>query len=324
MLILDRIWITWETQRRSVELSKKLNCLFYNLDKEGILRYPYCLINTVIVFLIKKPKFLFVQNPSMILAFVACLFGIVSDTKIIVDRHTTFRLNKPHTGSLKIWLFMKLHYFTLKYADMTIVTNDYLSEIVENSGGNPCVLPDILPAIEFHEKMILKGTIKILLISSFGLDEPINEVISAVNNINNNDISLYITGNYKKFDPDYPKKVNSNIHFTGFVSDTEYQSLLHSVDIAIVLTTSDYCMLCGCYEAVAVEIPLITSDKSVLRNYFTNACFVDNSIEGIEKGINDVCNNYSDYKQGSVVMKKEINCKWNNHYLTLLNNIHQL
>ncbi|EAW30012.1 hypothetical protein GP2143_01165 [marine gamma proteobacterium HTCC2143] len=301
-----------------------MNCEFYNFEKNGVFRYPSCVIKTIAVLLTKKPKLLFVQNPSMILSCIACLYGFFSNTKIIVDRHTTFRLNKPHSGSLRIWIFMRLHYFTLKYADMTIVTNDYLADLVEKSGGNPCVLPDMLPAIDSSRKEVLRGKKNIMLISSFGLDEPIEEVILAMNSLENRNFCLYITGNYKKVDPNYPQKVEENIIFTGFVSDNNYQTLLNSVDIAIVLTTSDYCMLCGCYEAVALEIPLITSNKGVLRDYFSKALFVDNSAEEIAKGIDSVCNQYDYYKEGVVAMKKEIAISWEKEYKNLENKIQQL
>ena len=116
-----RIWISWEKQRRSIELSKRLGCKLYIIEKSGLFRYPYSIFKTILILIKERPDLFFVQNPSMFLATLACIYGFVTKTYIIVDRHTTFRLAKPHSGSFKIWLFMKMHYFTLKHADLTIL-----------------------------------------------------------------------------------------------------------------------------------------------------------------------------------------------------------
>lgn len=310
-----RIWISWETQRRSVELSKKLGCRLYIIEKKGFLRYPFSFFKTLVILMDERPGLLFVQNPSMILAALACIYGLITKTFIIVDRHTTFRLNKPHSGSFRIWLFMRLHYFTLKKADLTIVTNNYLAQLVELAGGNPFVLPDMLPSeLNPKQKIYLKGGRNILLISSFGLDEPIYQVIEAMKDFIEDDSYLYITGNYKKLDAKLPEKVPPNIIFTGFIPEQQFIDMLFSVDAAMALTTSDYCMLCGCYEVVSAQKPLIASDKKVLKDYFDKAVFVDNSSLGISKGIREVINNLDYYTDQSKKMNKEISRKWEKLY----------
>ena len=309
-----RLWITWEWQRRSLELSKKLGCKLVLIDKEGIFRYPFSFFKTVLTLILERPELLFVQNPSMFLATIACLYGFVSKTKIIVDRHTTFRLNKPHSGSFPIWLFMRLHYFTLKWADLTIVTNDFLADLVRTAKGTPFVLPDMLPELVFRKPIKLKGKKNFMLISSLGLDEPIDEILKAMRMIDETDVCLYITGNYKKRDPDLPYKAPENIVFTGFVSDELFFDMLFSVDAAMALTTSDYCMLCGCYEVISAEKPLITSNKKVLKDYFTKALFVDNTAKDICNQIVEILKNLDVAKRNSVIMKNEISLKWDKMY----------
>src|SRR6056297_2216212 len=119
----DKVWITWEKQRRSIELSKALDCDLYLFDFKGKLRYPKCIYNTLKVLISTPGNTLFVQNPSMILASMACLFKFVSKKKVIVDRHTTFRINKERKASLDWLIFDVLNKFTLKIADLNIVTN---------------------------------------------------------------------------------------------------------------------------------------------------------------------------------------------------------
>lgn len=316
--LINRIWITWEKQRRSIELSKKLGCKLYLFDREDIFRYPHSIIMTFYILCKERPRLLFVQNPSMFLAALACLYGFISKTIVIVDRHTTFRLNKPHSGSFSIWLFMRLHYFTLKWADLTIVTNDFLAGLVKKAGGNPIVLPDVLPEFKPSKVIPLKGDKNILMISSFGLDEPIVETIEAMKGFIKDNIYLYITGNYKKLDSEIIANVPPNVVFTGFIPDLEFFNMLYSVDAAMALTTSDYCMLCGCYEIVSAKKPLITSDKEVLREYFKEAVFVSNSIPGISEGIRTVTNNIDYYVSKSINMNEEISLCWEKLYNDLV------
>lgn len=310
-----RVWITWEDQRRSIELARKLNCTLYVIDIEGWVRYPVSLLKTVSIVLKEKPQHLFVQNPSMFLATLACIIGKFTSIKIIVDRHTTFRINKPHSGSFKIWLFMRLHYFTLRNADLTIITNSDLAILVKEAQGRPFILPDRLPRIQRSEKLRLKGKFSIVLVSSFAEDEPINETLQAIKLIEKMDFYLYISGNHLKYDKDLPKKTrNQHIIFTGYLPYQKYVDTLFAADIVMALTKSECCMLCGCYEAISAKKPLITSDKNVLISYFNKAYFVDNSPQGIANGIIEVTNNIEEYRKRSEEMYRELDCKWEDKY----------
>lgn len=313
----DKLWITWETQRRSVTLANFLGCNLLIFDTEGFFRYPICLLKTLLALLIHRPKILFVQNPSIVLAAFSCFFCSLSGTKLIVDRHSNFRLNKPQSGTLPIWIFMRLHFYSLKYADLTIVTNSYIAELVKKANGKPVVLPDKLPILSTQSTLTPKTGLQILLISSFGFDEPIRETIEAFRLLNNINCSLFITGNFKKRPSEIPVLLPPNTYLTGFIPDSQYIDLLFSSDIILVFTKADYCMLCGCYEAVSAQKPLITSDKAVLKSYFTGAVFVNNTAESICNGINEVINNLDHYRNISSLMKQEIEIKWEEHFKNL-------
>ena len=312
-----RIWITWERQRRSIEMAKRLQARMFVIDIEGKLRYPFSFIKTLIILLRERPRILFVQNPSMLLATFSCVYGLISDTHIVVDRHTTFRLSKPHKGSFKIWLFMQLHYFTLKYADITIVTNSFLADLVKKADGEPAVLPDALPELAPTNLYKLRAKINLLLISSFDLDEPIQAVFESMGKTIDKDICLYVTGNYKKLDPDLKNKIPVNVELMGFIPEQTFINMLFSVDAVIVLTTAEYCMLCGCYESVAAEKPLITSDKSVLKEYFTDALFADNTPDSIGEQIEKMVDNIDIYKDKTIKMKRSILMNWQKMYQKL-------
>jgi len=314
----ERIWITWEAQRRSIELSKKFGCELKIVEYVGFMRYPRSIFKTVLLITSKKPDVLFVQNPSMILAALACLCKLfIPKMMVVVDRHTTFMLNRVYPNTPSVVLFKLLHRFTIRFADLTIVTNDFLADCVKRFGGRAFVLPDMIPDLSMTGEVNLKGEKNIVLVSSFGNDEPMTEVLDAMKGLERNDITLYITGNYRKLPDAIIRAAPSNAIFTGFLKEEEFINTLFAADAIMVLTTADYTMLCGCYEAVAAGKPLITSDKQVLREYFEKAVFVTNSTDSIMRAIKQVIDNLDMYAAEMGLLKKNLTKKWAEQFAEL-------
>lgn len=313
----SRIWITWETQRRSLELARALHCDLYVFDFKGVLRYPKCIYYTLRVLLSSRTKLVIVQNPSMVLAAIACAFKILFGRKVVVDRHTTFRLNKERKPNLDWFIFDMLQKFTLKNADLTIVTNDYLASIVKQMNGNPFVLPDKLPDLIRTKTINLGKGFNLFMISSFGIDEPIFEAIEAARRFKDGSLKLYISGNANKFSCSIKDNAPANVVFTGYLNDEDFINHIYAADAVMALTTADYCMLCGCYEAIAAQKPLITSSKSVLREYFAGNVFIDNSIEGILLGLTEIRASYDNYLHNAITIKNVISETWINRFNTL-------
>jgi glycosyltransferase involved in cell wall biosynthesis len=312
-----RVWITWERQRRSIELAKKFHCELFIIEDEGIMKYPLSLLKTVMILQRTKPDILFVQNPSMILATFACLYKLIRNVKVVVDRHTTFLLTRKYKNTPRIILFKLLHRFTIRKADLTIVTNDFLADLVQKLNGRSFVLPDKLPELSNDKQITFQGKRNILLISSFGIDEPIQEAIESMKSLIEEDTYLYITGNFKKLEKSIYEKVPRNVIFTGYLGEQQFIDTLFSVDAVMVLTTADHCMLCGCYESVAAEKPLITSEKKVLTEYFKGAVFVRNSPKEITVGIRELINNKDLYQSKIVKLKHELTSEWEKQFSDL-------
>lgn len=307
----NSIWITWERQRRSQELAKHFGCSFFEIVHHGALRYPVSVFRTLWVLLRTRPATLFVQNPSMILATLAVAWGAITSTFVVVDRHTTFLLNRHYRLSPGLILFKLLHRLTLRFADITVVTNDHLAELVREAGGRPYVLQDKLPetACGGRNYPLPEGNRTVLLISSFGEDEPIREVVEAIGRVQT-PLHLFVSGNTANAPADLVQQPPENLTFTGFLSDDEYLNLLCSVDIVAVLTTADYTMLCGCYEAVSAERPLITSDKQVLREYFRGATFVENTPASIAAAFDRSVDEIADSRRRIADLRVQLEQDW--------------
>lgn len=310
-----RIWITWENQRRSLVLSKELNCELHIFSYSGSARYFICIYKTINILIKTKPEILFVQNPSMILAALTCFLKIFFNYKIIVDRHSTFRIGKSYKNKFDTNLFYKYIYetfnkYTLNRADLTIVTNKYLADIVNDYGGSSFVLPDKIPELVQTSSFELKGRDNIFLISSFSQDEPFDEIFSAINMLYDEDICLYVSGNFNKLDKGLFNVKPDNVVLTGYLSEQDFVNMIYSADVIMALTTSAYTMLCSCYEAYAAGKPLITSKMDVLTEYFVGARFVENRADEIRLGIMDVLVSKRTYRDRIVKSKKEIIGNW--------------
>jgi glycosyltransferase involved in cell wall biosynthesis len=307
---MKRVWITWENQRRSIELSRHFSCELFLIEHKGKTRYLYSSIDTLKILLKNKPGIVFAQNPSMILGALVCIYGILTKTPIIIDRHSNFLLSKAKRSWLHIVAFKILNRFTLKHAALTIVTNREIAKFVVKNFGRFAILPDKVPELKNQQIKNLDGKFNFLIVSSFGADEPIEKIIDAFNGLDDR-YKCYITGNYKKLDKSIVEKASKNVVFTGFLSGQDYIDMVFSADALIVLTEAQSTMLCGCYEAVTACKPLITSDKPVLTSYFNGAVFIDNSVDSIKNAAKEISDNIGSYCDLMTSLKTEMILRWN-------------
>jgi glycosyltransferase involved in cell wall biosynthesis len=253
----------------------------------------------------------------MILAALACICKYFFTYFLVVDRHTTFLLDKDYKNTPRLFFFKLLNRLTIRHADITIVTNSLLADMVKGLKGTPYTLPDMIPALVKTKKVELKARHNILMITSFGIDEPVQDVLMAMKDFSHDEVCLYVTGDYKKLDESILNLAPPNVIFTGFLDEQDYINMLFSCDAIMVLTTASACMLCGCYEAVSANKPLITSDKDVLREYFTDAVFVDNTAPGISVGIKKILDNKDHYRERIESLKVRLITQWEEQYKQL-------
>ena len=308
------IWVTWEYQRRSIELAKAFDAELFLIERKDIFRYVRCLCKTFSVVKESRPNILFVQNPSMILAvFSVLLIKPLFSIPVIIDRHSNFLLTPKKRFWFKECLFNFLSYITIRYADLTILTNSDLAHVVRVLGGKPIVLPDKFPHLSQVKKNNFNKKNKLLVISSFAEDEPIEEILQACCKDGMSTFTVFMSGNSTKV-IDSLHVIPANLVLTGYLSDDDFVDLLFQVDAVMVLTKTEYTLLCGCYEAISAEKPLITTNSAVLRQLFTGAMFVENTPDSIADGVRRIFDELPKHKSNSQAMKKELTQKWNEQF----------
>jgi len=323
------IWIATEPHKRSVELAAAFNCKMYVLLESDsdipvrIFRYVYYIYKTFWILIVNRPQVVFVQNPSIFLAFVVCFLKKMFECKIVIDRHSNFKLDKVTSPWLKWRLFHWISKYTLSRADITIVTNDFLKDVVNDMGGEGFVLQDKLPKMPLAKPVQLEGSVNIVVISTFSDDEPIDAVFEAAEELPA-DWFVHVTGKYKgkeKF-AELVKQCPANVILTGFVSENKYQSLLLSVDVVVVLTTEENLLTCGAYEAISLGKALVLSDTKALRYYFRYGVIYSQNIpDALRKNITEAVQRKEQLEADILRLKDELEVEWQGRFTQLIGQI---
>lgn len=273
--------LTWLEHRRTTGLCNALNLELIALETPlpGALRHLVLSVRTAALLLRRRPAILLVQNPSLVLSGLAVALRPLLGYRLIVDAHNEavepFVNRQPWVRGLARWVIRK--------ADLTIVSNRQLAQIVERLNGRPFTLPDPTPVPPPSEKRTLPGSFNAVLISTFAPDEPVAEVFSAARGM---DLQLHVTGNHRKLPSTVLAAVPPNVHFCGFLPEEEYWSLLQSADAVIDLTLMDNCLVCGAYEALALGKPMLLSNNCASVELFgSSAIFTDNTAPDIRRSL---------------------------------------
>ena len=303
-----KIWITWETQRRNITLSKALGAKLYqyDLNMHRLVRYPLLTLLTLWTVLWQRPQILFVQNPSMLLAFLAVNMGRVFPMKVIVDAHNA---GVSLFDGQRRWV-TRIFEYLFRHADYTIVTNESLKPYVGHFGKAE-ILPDPIPDLKKEMSPLTEKQFSVLFICTWAADEPYLEVIKAAESLQDKAI-IYITGRSKGKENSYGKPLPSNVRMTGFISEEEFVGKLNATDAIMDLTTREDCLVCGAYEAVSVEKPLIISDTKALRHYFSKGCiYTKNNAESIQSSIIKAMEGAAELTKDMREFKQSKKIEWN-------------
>ena len=306
------LWITWERQRRSLELARALNAdlLVLRGPRARPARYLYLCYRTVRELRRRRPRIVVGQNPSLILAATLCLLRPLLRFSLVIDRHSNFELDK--SGGLKWRMFHLLSRYTVRRADLTIVTNEPLRRVVESWGGRGFVLPDRLPTIEAPGPSRARtGTIELVFICSFAGDEPLDELRRAAATLAPT-WTLFVTGDGRRYlRGNAEKRWPPNVRFTGFLDERDYWSLLQSCDAIIVLTTQEHTLTCGAYEAVALGKPAVLSDTATIREYFASgAVYASPNEASIAAGISEAIRRRGELAREMQVLRERLSASW--------------
>lgn len=266
-MIKKVVWISWQEHRRTTTICEELDIPLITMitKRKGVLRYLILSYQTVVYLFKQRPKVLLVQNPSIVLSFLAVFIQLFCKYKLIVDAHNEGV--EPYINSA--WIFQALTKLLHRLSDLTIVTNQGLVSIVEGNGGNALILPDGLPKLvpQKLEKETLDSSFRLMLIATFVDDEPIEEIFEAFGRLSCK-AELRVTGNYTNLSKEIRNSLPKGIILCGFLPEQDYVNELYRSDLIIDLTKKENCLVCGAYEAISLGCPIMLSDDTAGRSLF--------------------------------------------------------
>jgi len=256
------IIIAWKKlSRRSELLAQELNgkVLFFRDN----LPYARAAFKTLTSILRQKPRVLLIQLPQGPLLLEAYLLKKLVGCKIIADVHTGFLLNTNWKGLILNAPFVKL----LSLADVVVAHNEAQLDIIPKKVKNKTIVVyDPWHLITTEGKTVDNQERYIVFPASFASDEPLEEVIEAVN-VFEQPLKLYITGNWKH-KPEIKKCASEKIQFTDFLPNKEFNELLAGASAIITGTTREYTTLMSAWEAIAYNKPLATTATKTQKNTY--------------------------------------------------------
>jgi hypothetical protein len=170
-------------------------------------------------------------------------------------------------------------------ARATLVASPELARHVLDSGGTPLILHEAPPEWVMHAEASLGETPTVLWVTIFASDEPLDAVLGAARELQ--DVDFLITGDRRRAPSALIESAPENVEFTGFWADEGYARLISRADMMLVLTTEPASVPRAAFEAVEGMRPLVLSETAGLRELFPTAVLVDNTPEGIARGIRE-------------------------------------
>ncbi len=313
---MKKIWITWEHHRRTTGLVAALGDVkLYELQLDAIrpVRYAVLILRTWLLLIREAPDLVFVQNPSIVLALFMTTIGKWFAGRVVIDSHNE-GLRPFHDRYNRV---LSVYRYIQRQADITIVTNENLAAVVRENRGRAVILPDRIPHLSQPRKVKLKGKVNIVFICTFEKDEPYREVIDSARHIDP-DTHIYITGRYQKAPAEVIGQAASNVTFTGFLSEQDYADLLHSCNAVMDLTLMEDCLVCGAYEAVELERPMILSDTKALQRFFhAGAIYTANNAPSIARAISQMPKEEKRLQTEVHRLKTSLNRDWEQRFQKL-------
>ena len=258
------LWISWERHRRTRELARSLGLELREITSSAPsgIRYLSLFVRTLMTVARRRPAVLVVQCPSLLLGIWAAVLKPLFGYRLVADLHN----EAVEPINLRASWYQSAFAWIRRAADMNVVTNDALKALVEAEGGRAIVVPDKVPELEPSAPTSSRtNRRRVVFICTYAIDEPVHAFLEAARFLGA-DIDVFVTGDRRRAPADIV--VPPNVQLTGFLPEHAYAQLLADADVLVDLTSLENCLVCGAYEALALEKPLVTSDTRALRSYF--------------------------------------------------------
>jgi glycosyltransferase involved in cell wall biosynthesis len=307
------IFVSWlQFQRRTETVAKKFNMpvkyFHYNWEEKHValkvLSYVFKSVETFAYLVKTRPKTIIVQLPPTPTLYVVSLYSLLFGAKYLSDCHNTMIYDAP-------WINWPLAKILLRRSSMVLVHNDEVKQKAKVIGVDSFICMDPPPIIEVKNEIDEVAGIKIkeqqyvlLPCNMAADDEPTEEFFEAARSLP--EIQFVLTGFLEKV-PEYKRKLApSNVKYTGFLKEEQFNALYKHAQVAVVLSTREGTQPSGASEAIALEVPLVVTDMKITRKLYKNTVlYTKNKAQDLAKSIKEGLAKRNDLKE-SIVQTKEM------------------
>ena len=159
------VCVSWERHRRTRELCRALDLELFELTSGAprLLRYPLLLAQTTVRLGRARPDVVFIQCPSVLLGLWAGILRLAFGFTLVADLHN--EAVEPFNYSFRAYRW--LLGWIARQADVCLVTNEPLKDVVERRGGTAFVLPDKVPDLDARRSAEAGGARYVVFVCSF-------------------------------------------------------------------------------------------------------------------------------------------------------------
>ena len=273
-------------------------------------KYACQALRTLLLLFRKRPRTVFVQSPPSLAVLFVAVYCALSGSQYVVDAHSA-------AFQLPYWTRPRwLHSLLARRAVATLVTNDRFQRLIEEWGAKAFLLPDIPTRFPRAASYPVSDRFNVVVVNTFSDDEPLSEVLEAARELE--DVQFYVTGKRSSAPPKLFDEAPDNVHFTDYLPEESYYALLASSQAVMCLTTRDNTMQRGACEALWLGKPIITSNWTLLREYFhQGTVHVPNTSVGIRLGVMELKKHYHRYLQEIVELQAVQHEQWQKRLVAL-------
>ncbi len=302
------VWIDWRPHnRRAKSIAQDIGARLYlapHILRRKIyapLRYIYLTLWTLIILLRNRPDVIIASTPPPFCPIILFMYAKIFRCSYIVDAH--------HLATTGYWTTIPFGFsfnkFVMNNAIATLVHNQKIQELTHREGIRSMVLETRTPEIGNQKRDLASEGFSVLVPCSFDPDEPIGSIYEAAEKVC--DTIFYLTGDLSRLSRKLQTRRPHNVRLTGFLSESEYDMMLNSVDTLLVLSNDYYPLRPrGASEAIAAEKPLIVSENGATRNdLYKGGILINNTSEGIVRAVLGVKDRYERYQCEMRELKEE-------------------
>lgn len=301
-----RVFITWYPYcRRSDALAEQIGaCSFlihylkFKVPALAPIKYLFQSFKTCLVLIRERPRVVLVASPPVVAPALIWLVSKILGYRYVIDAHSGMFQHSRWSWSEPIQRFLS------RRAEVTVVTNAHMAEIVRSWGARAELVQDLSLDLRPSGPATEEASFHVVFICTYSVDEPVEAVVEAARKLL--EVKFSFTGDPYYAPKALKKDLPANVRLTGFLPDEDYLALLRGADAILVLTREDHTMQRGGYEAVALGKPLIISDWPLLREVFSRgAIHVDNSATGIVRAVEAIREDPLTFRQEMVQLRRE-------------------